>query len=42
MCFVKRLMKQKMEKKIKENKEILLIDKDKKDFEIATHCFICG
>ena len=34
MCFVIRLMK--------ENKEILMTDEDKIDFETATHCFICG
>ena len=27
---------------MKENKEILMTDEDKKDFETATHCFICG
>ena len=27
---------------MKENKEMLMTDEDKKDFETATHCFICG
>ena len=27
---------------MKENKEILMTDEDRKDFETATHCFICG
>ena len=27
---------------MKENKEILMTDEDKIDFETATHCFICG
>ena len=27
---------------MQENKEILMTDEDKKDFETATHCFICG
>ena len=27
---------------MKANKEILMTDEDKKDFETATHCFICG
>ena len=31
-----------IKEKMKENKEILMTDEDKKDFETATHCFICG
>ena len=27
---------------MQENKEIEMTDEDKKDFETATHCFICG
>ena len=27
---------------MKENKEILMTDEDRIDFETATHCFICG
>ena len=31
-----------IKEKMKENKEMLMTDEDKKDFETATHCFICG
>ena len=31
-----------IKEKMKENKEILMTDEDKTDFETATHCFICG
>ena len=31
-----------IKEKMKENKEILMTDEDKIDFETATHCFICG
>ena len=27
---------------MQEKKEIEMTDEDKKDFETATHCFICG
>ena len=31
-----------IKEKMKENKEILMTDEDRIDFETATHCFICG
>ena len=31
-----------IKERMQENKEILMTDEDKKDFETATHCFICG
>ena len=31
-----------IKEKMQENKEIIMTDEDKKDFETATHCFICG
>ena len=31
-----------IKEKMKENKEILMTDEDKTDFETATHCCICG
>ena len=31
-----------IKEKMKENKEMLMTDEDKKDFETATRCFICG
>ena len=31
-----------IKEKMQEKKEIEMTDEDKKDFETATHCFICG
>ena len=31
-----------IKEKMQENKEIIMTDEDKKDFETATHCFLCG
>ena len=31
-----------IKERMQENKEILMTDEDKQDFETATHCFICG
>ena len=31
-----------IKEKMKENREIQMTDEDKKDFETATHCFVCG
>ena len=31
-----------IKERMQENKEIIMTDEDKKDFENATHCFICG
>ena len=31
-----------IKEQMKENKQMLMTDEDKKDFETATHCFICG
>ena len=45
MCFVIRLINEirdEIKQKMKEHKEILMTDADKKEFETATHCFICG
>ena len=35
-------IREEIKEKMKENKEILMTDEDRKDFETATHCFICG
>ena len=42
MCFVKNQKRDEIKEKMQENKEILMTEEDKKDFETATHCFICG
>ena len=44
MCFVKKIneIREEIKEKMKEKKEIEMTDEDKKDFETATHCFICG
>ena len=31
-----------IQERLQENKDIEMTDEDKKDFETATHCFICG
>ena len=35
-------IREEIKEKMQEKKEILMTDEDKKDFETATHCFICG
>ena len=35
-------MRDEVKEKMQEKKEIEMADEDKKDFETATHCFICG
>ena len=35
-------IREEIKEKMKENKEILMTDEDRKDFKTATRCFICG
>ena len=35
-------MRDEIKEKTQEKKEIEMTDEDKKKFETATHCFICG
>ena len=42
MCNKINEKRDEIKERMQEHKEIEMTDEDKKDFETATHCFICG